>query len=159
MPKVAVIIGSRSDLPYAKEAVAVLQEMGMEFELRVISAHRTPERAREYGQTAEARGIDLFIAMAGAAAHLPGVLASWTPLPVIGVPLPATDLNGVDALHAIVQMPAGVPVAAVAIGTPGARNAAYLAAEMLGIKYPAVRERYKAYRARLAEAPMEVELT
>ncbi|MFQ5934574.1 MAG: 5-(carboxyamino)imidazole ribonucleotide mutase [Dehalococcoidia bacterium] len=150
MPLVGVVMGSKSDEPYVKETLAILEKLGIDYEVNVISAHRTPERAREYGKTAKERGLEVLIAAAGGAAHLPGVLASWTTLPVIGVPLPTTDLKGVDALHAIVQMPGGIPVAAVAIGNAGARNAAYLAAEILALSHPEIDKAHQEYRDRLA---------
>ncbi|MEE9199032.1 MAG: 5-(carboxyamino)imidazole ribonucleotide mutase [Dehalococcoidia bacterium] len=146
MPLVGVVMGSRSDEPYVKETLAVLEKLGIEHEVSVISAHRTPERAREYGKTARERGLEVLIAAAGAAAHLPGVLASWTTLPVIGVPLPGSDLKGVDALYAMAQMPGGIPVATVAIGSAGAKNAAYLAAQILGLKHPDIARAYQKYR-------------
>ncbi|MCH9036291.1 MAG: 5-(carboxyamino)imidazole ribonucleotide mutase [Chloroflexi bacterium] len=151
MPLVGVIMGSKSDEPYVKETTAVLERLGIEYEVNVISAHRTPEKAREYGKTARDRGLEVLIAAAGGAAHLPGVLASWTTLPVIGVPLPTTDLKGEDALLAIVQMPGGIPVATVAIGTAGAKNAAYLAAQILGLKHPEIAQAHEEYRQGLAE--------
>ena len=119
------------------------------YEINVISAHRTPEKARQYGLAARGRGIEVIIAAAGGAAHLPGVLASWTTLPVIGVPLASSELKGVDALYSIVQMPAGIPVASVAVGTAGAKNAAYLAAEILGLKYEEIRIACEKYRSEL----------
>jgi 5-(carboxyamino)imidazole ribonucleotide mutase len=127
----------------------VLEELGIDYEISVISAHRTPEKARQYAQEARGRGIEIMIAAAGAAAHLPGVLASWTTLPVIGVPLAGSELKGVDSLYSIVQMPAGIPVATVAVGAAGARNAAYLAAEILGLKYDEIRDAYEKYRSNL----------
>ncbi len=150
-PRVAVVMGSQSDMDYMQQAADTLAQLGIEAEVVVMSAHRNPERVREFATTARERGIDCIVAGAGGAAHLPGVLASWTTLPVIGVPLPTTDLKGVDALLAIVQMPAGVPVASVAVGKPGARNAAYFAAQILGLKYPAVAAAYEAHRRRLRE--------
>jgi 5-(carboxyamino)imidazole ribonucleotide mutase len=127
----------------------VLQKFGIEYEVNVISAHRTPEKARQYGLTARERGIEVIIAAAGAAAHLPGVLASWTTLPVIGVPLASSELKGIDALYSIVQMPAGIPVACMAVGMSGAKNAAYLTAEILGLKYEEIRKTYEKYRSDL----------
>lgn len=150
MPKVAVLMGSKSDAQYMQQTMDVLAELGVAAELTVISAHRMPERLREYVGSARGRGIEVFIAGAGAAAALPGAVASWTTLPVIGVPLPTSDLKGIDSLLAIAQMPAGIPVATVAIGNAGARNAAYLAAQIVGLKDEAVRAAYDAYRARLA---------
>ncbi|MHB1132741.1 MAG: 5-(carboxyamino)imidazole ribonucleotide mutase [Chloroflexota bacterium] len=151
MPKVAVIMGSPSDMGFMQQTADTLQSLGIEAEVQVMSAHRTPDLVREYATTAAERGIEVLIAGAGAAAHLPGVLASWSPLPVIGVPLPTSDLKGVDALLAIVQMPSGVPVATVAVGAAGAKNAAYLAAQMLALKYPEVAAAYRQHRQRLSE--------
>ncbi len=151
MPLVSVVMGSQSDEPVAKETVAVLEELGIDYEVRVMSAHRTPERVREYALGARERGIEVFVAAAGGAAALPGVLASWTTLPVIGVPLASSELKGLDALMAVAQMPPGVPVACVAVGSWGARNAAYLAAQILGLKYDSIREAYESYRQRLRE--------
>ena len=149
MPMVGVVMGSKSDAEAVQPALDVLKELGIDYEVSVISAHRTPEEAREYGQSAQSRGIEVLIAAAGGAAHLPGVLASWTTLPVIGVPLASNELKGVDALYSIVQMPAGIPVACVAVGSAGAKNAAYLAAEILGIKYDEIRKAYENYRSSL----------
>ena len=146
MPLVGVVMGSRSDEPVVQETAGVLDEMGIDHEVVVMSAHRTPEKVMEYAQSARGRGIEVLIAAAGGSAGLPGVLASWTTLPVIGIPLPSSDLKGVDALYAIAQMPPGIPVACVAVGSWGARNAAYLAAQVLGIKYDAIREAYDEYR-------------
>jgi 5-(carboxyamino)imidazole ribonucleotide mutase len=149
MPMVGVVMGSKSDSELVQPALDILKELGIDFEVNVISAHRTPDRAREYGLAARNRGIEVIIAAAGGAAHLPGVLASWTTIPVIGVPLAGPDLKGVDALYSIVQMPAGIPVATVAIGAAGVKNAAYLAAEILGIKHDAIRLAYDRYRESL----------
>jgi len=143
-------MGSESDANLMKPALQALDQLGIEYEVSIISAHRTPEKAREYGQSAQKRGIEVIIAGAGMAAHLPGVLASWTTIPVIGVPLPSSDLKGVDALLSIVQMPVGVPVASVGIG--GAKNAAYLAAEILGLKHDKIRKSYEKYRQELASS-------
>jgi 5-(carboxyamino)imidazole ribonucleotide mutase len=143
MPKVAVIMGSKSDWEYMKEAVEILRNFGVETEVRVVSAHRTPEFMVEFARTAEKRGIEIIIAGAGGAAHLPGMTASLTHLPVIGVPIPSKNLNGLDSLLSIVQMPYGVPVATVAIG--GAKNAALLALRILGIKYPDIAEKVKRF--------------
>jgi len=148
MPLVGIVMGSESDANLMKPALQALDQLGIEYEVSVISAHRTPEKAREYGQSARKRGIEVIIAGAGMAAHLPGVLASWTTIPVIGVPLPGSDLKGVDALLSIVQMPGGVPVASVGIG--GAKNAAYFAAEILGLKHDKIRKSYEKYRQELA---------
>ncbi len=149
MPLVAVVMGSKSDAEAMQPTLEVLTQLGIDYEVSVISAHRTPEKARQYGLAAPGRGIEVIIAAAGGAAHLPGVLASWTVLPVIGVPLAGNELKGIDALYSIVQMPAGIPVACVAIGTPGAKNAAYLAAEILGLKYDKIRKAYEKYRSEL----------
>ncbi len=142
-------MGSKSDAEAVQPALDVLKELGIDYEVSVISAHRNPEKARQYGLAAQSRGIEVIIAAAGGAAHLPGVLASWTTLPVIGVPLATSELRGIDALYSIVQMPAGIPVASVAIGTTGAKNAAYLAAEILGLKYDKIRKAYEKYRGEL----------
>ena len=127
----------------------VLTQLGISYEVNVISAHRTPEKARQFALATRNRGIEVIIAAAGGAAALPGVLASWTTLPVIGVPLASGELRGVDALYSVVQMPAGIPVASVAVGTAGAKNAAYLAAEILGLKHDKIRKVYQKYRAEL----------
>ncbi len=144
---VGVIMGSRSDLRVMSHAIDVLVELDIPHEVRVVSAHRTPEWMFEYATSAESRGLQVVIAAAGGAAHLPGMVAASTILPVLGVPIPATQLNGVDALLSIVQMPRGVPVGTLAIGEPGAANAALLAAAILGTSRPAVRERLRAWRA------------
>jgi 5-(carboxyamino)imidazole ribonucleotide mutase len=149
MPIVAVVMGSKSDAEALKPTLDVLTQLGIDYEVAVISAHRTPEKVRQFGLAARGRGIEVIIAAAGGAAHLPGVLASWTTLPVIGVPLATSELKGVDALYSIVQMPAGIPVATVAVGTAGAKNAAYLAAEILGIKHNEIRNAYEKYRTEL----------
>jgi 5-(carboxyamino)imidazole ribonucleotide mutase len=149
MPLVAVVMGSKSDAEVMQPTLDILTQLGIDYEVNVISAHRTPEKARQYGLSAPDRGIEVIIAAAGGAAHLPGVLASWTTLPVIGVPLVAGELKGVDALYSIVQMPAGIPVASVAIGSAGAKNAAYLAAEILGLKYDKIKKAYEKYRSDL----------
>jgi len=148
MPLVGIVMGSESDANLMKPALQALEQLGIEYEVSIISAHRTPEKAREYGQSAQKRGIEVIIAGAGMAAHLPGVLASWTTIPVIGVPLPSSDLKGVDALLSMVQMPGGIPVACVGIG--GAKNAAYFAAEILGLKHDKIRKSYEKYRQELA---------
>ncbi len=149
MPLVAVIMGSKSDAELVQPGLEILDELHISYEVNVISAHRNPEKARQFGLDARSRGIEVIIAAAGGAAHLPGVLASWTTLPVIGVPLATSELKGIDALHSIVQMPAGIPVATVTVGTAGAKNAAYLAAEILGLKYDKIRKAYERYRSEL----------
>jgi len=151
MAKVGIIMGSKTDRDIVKPAIEVLQQLGIDYEVSIISAHRNPEKLREYGLKAEEQGFEVIIAAAGGAAHLPGILASWTTLPVIGIPLPTSELKGVDALLSIAQMPAGVPVACVGIGTSGAKNAALLAAQILGIKHEEVKEAYQRYKAELAE--------
>jgi 5-(carboxyamino)imidazole ribonucleotide mutase len=148
-PLVGVVIGSKSDAEIMQVALDVLTGLGIEHEVNVISAHRTPEKAKQYARSARERGIEVIIAAAGMAAHLPGVLASWTTLPVIGVPMASGELKGVDALYSIVQMPAGIPVACMAIGSAGAKNAAYFAAEILGLKHDKILKAYEKYRNEL----------
>ncbi len=151
MPLVGVIMGSASDEPVVQETVAALEQMEIDYEVRVMSAHRTPERVQEYALQARDRGIEVLIAAAGGSAALGGVLASWTTLPVIGIPLASSELNGMDSLLATAQMPPGVPVACMAVGSWGARNAAYFAAEILGLKYDKIREAYEGYRQQLRD--------
>lgn len=139
-------MGSRSDWEHMQHACTTLAELGVPFESRVVSAHRTPDLMFEFATSAESRGIMAIIAGAGGAAHLPGMTASKTLVPVLGVPIPATTLNGQDALLSIAQMPAGVPVGTLAIGKPGAINAAVLAAEIVGLVHPEVRSRLRAWR-------------
>ena len=146
MPTVAVVCGSRSDLPALKGCFDVLDDYGIAWEASVISAHRQSAALHAYVAEAEASGVRLFIGAAGLAAHLPGVLASLTARPVIGIPLDGGSLGGADALYAVVQMPPGVPVATVAIGSAGARNAAHLAARILALSDAAVAEKVKAFR-------------
>jgi 5-(carboxyamino)imidazole ribonucleotide mutase len=148
---VGVIVGSKSDLPFAEGTISVLDQLGIGHELRILSAHRTPGPLETYVAEAEERGIKVFITMAGMAAALPGVVAARTTLPVIGVPLPTSDLQGQDALMAIVQMPPGIPVGTMAIGKPGARNAAWYAAAILGLGDPAVAAAIEAGRKRMAD--------
>jgi len=152
MPFVAIVMGSRSDSELMQPALDILKSFEIDYEVSIISAHRTPDKAREFGRGARERGIELIIAAAGGAAHLPGVLASWTTIPVIGVPLATSDLKGTDALYSIVQMPAGIPVACMAVGSWGVKNAAYLAAEILGLKYNNIRMSYEKYRTELARS-------
>lgn len=140
-------MGSKSDYEHLAPACALLDELQIPYEARVVSAHRTPDWMFEYASTAEARGLLAIIAAAGGAAHLPGMVAAKTLVPVLGVPVPATLLNGVDALLSIVQMPAGVPVGTLAIGKPGATNAAIFAAEIVATHQPELRERLRAWRA------------
>jgi len=151
MPLVGIVIGSKNDEPLIQPTLDILQQLKIKYELSVLSAHRNPDKVREYASNARKSGIEVIIAAAGAAAHLPGVIASWTTLPVIGVPLPTSELKGIDSLYSIVQMPAGVPVACVGIGTSGAKNAALLAAQMLGIKYKEMKDAYEAYKRNLAK--------
>jgi phosphoribosylaminoimidazole carboxylase PurE protein len=150
MTLVGVVIGSKTDSDLIQPALDMLKQLGIDHELAIISAHRKPEKAREYGLEAEKRGLKVIIAAAGYAAHLPGVLASWTTLPVIGVPLPTSELKGVDALLSISQMPGGVPVACVGIGPSGAKNAALLAAQILAIGNKEIRAAYRKYKQELA---------
>jgi 5-(carboxyamino)imidazole ribonucleotide mutase len=147
---VGIIMGSRSDWTTMAPAAEVLTELGVPFEARVVSAHRTPDWMFEYASTAEGRGLKIIIAGAGGAAHLPGMVASKTLLPVLGVPVPATALQGIDALLSIVQMPKGVPVGTLAIGQAGAANAALLAAEILALEQPGLREALRNWRAERA---------
>ena len=151
--KAAVIMGSDSDWPILKPAVELLKQFGIESEVTVASAHRTPAKVREFVESAPAKGVGVFIVGAGAAAHLAGVVASYTTLPVIGVPINATSLNGMDALLSTVQMPSGMPVATVAID--GARNAALLAAQMLSLCDGELRERLRALREKNTQAVLE----
>ncbi len=149
-PTVAIIMGSDSDWPVMGEAAAALEEFGVPFEARVVSAHRMPHEMIEYGETAAARGIRVIIAGAGGAAHLPGMVASVTTLPVIGVPVPLKYLDGMDSLLSVVQMPAGVPVATVSIG--GARNAGLLAVRMLASGDPALTDKMAQFQVELRDA-------
>lgn len=151
-PVVGVIMGSKSDYEYLAPACEMLETLGVPYEKRIVSAHRTPQWMAEYATGAEARGIEVIIAGAGGAAHLPGMVAAHTILPVLGVPVPATLLNGMDALLSIVQMPKGVPVGTLAIGKPGAANAGLLAAAIVAATRPELRERLRAWReARTSE--------
>ncbi len=145
-PVVGVIMGSQSDYPVLEPACELLAELGIPYEAAVVSAHRTPDLMFEYADAAESRGLRVIIAAAGGAAHLPGMVASRTLVPVLGVPVPITALQGLDALLSIVQMPGGVPVGTLAIGKPGALNAAVLAAEIVGLENPEVRDRLRKWR-------------
>ena len=151
MPLVGVIMGSASDEAVVQETVDTLEQLNVDYEVRVMSAHRTPERVQEYAQQARDRGIEVLVAAAGGSAALGGVLASWTTLPVIGIPLASSELKGIDALLATAQMPPGIPVACMAVGSWGARNAAYFAAEILGLKHDHIRQAYEEYRRQLRE--------
>lgn len=147
-PLVGVIMGSRSDWPTMKNAADMLKSLGVPFETRVVSAHRTPDRMAEYAKSAKDRGLQAIIAGAGGAAHLPGMVASMTTLPVLGVPVESKALNGLDSLLSIVQMPGGVPVATLAIGAPGAKNAGILAASIVALQDAAVAKKLETWRAR-----------
>ena len=151
-PTVGIIMGSDSDLPTMKDAIEVCEEFNISCEVAIVSAHRTPERMVEYAQTAHQRGLKVIIAGAGGAAHLPGMVASLTPLPVIGVPVPSRHLQGIDSLYSIVQMPAGIPVATVAIGN--SKNAGLLAVQILAVSQPELLDRVLAYRKNLSESVM-----
>jgi 5-(carboxyamino)imidazole ribonucleotide mutase len=151
MALVGIVIGSKTDESLIKPALEILEQLGIQFNLSIISAHRNPEKVRDFALKAKDAGFEVIIAAAGAAAHLPGVLASWTTLPVIGIPLPTSELKGIDSLYSIVQMPSGVPVACVGIGTSGAKNAALLAAQILGIKYEDIRKVFETYKYKLSQ--------
>jgi 5-(carboxyamino)imidazole ribonucleotide mutase len=157
-PLVAVIMGSTSDWETMSHAVAALDELGVPYEKHVVSAHRTPVWMAEFAQTAEARGLKVIIAGAGGAAHLPGMVAAHTVLPVLGVPVQSHALNGLDSLLSIVQMPGGVPVGTLAIGKAGARNAGLLAAAILATADPALRQRLHAFRAAQTAAVRDASL-
>ena len=149
-PIVGIILGSKSDMPLMESCVKVLEDLGLTHEVKVCSAHRNPRGVMEWASSARERGLRVVIAAAGGAAHLPGVVAAWTDLPVIGVPVPTQHLGGLDSLYSIVQMPAGVPVATVAIGEAGAKNAAWLAARIVGLQDETVEQRHAEKRAALA---------
>lgn len=157
--KVGIIMGSQSDWPTMKEAAAILDDLGVAYEAKIVSAHRTPDRLWDYGRTAVARGLQVIIAGAGGAAHLPGMMASKTRVPVIGVPVQTRALSGVDSLYSIVQMPKGYPVATMAIGSAGAANAGLMAAAILALSDPALAARLDAWRealsASIPEEPQE----
>jgi 5-(carboxyamino)imidazole ribonucleotide mutase len=156
-PPVAIIMGSRSDWPTMKLAAEALDRLGVAYEAKVVSAHRTPERMFEFAKSAKGRGVKVIIAGAGGAAHLPGMTASLTELPVLGVPVESKALKGQDSLLSIVQMPAGIPVGTLAVGEPGARNAGILAAQILALSDPALAERVAAFRAaQTADVPHSV---
>lgn len=157
-PLVGIVMGSKSDYEALSAAVEILRELGISHEARVVSAHRTPDLLFQYAETARERGLRVIIAGAGGAAHLPGMLAAKTLVPVLGVPVPATTLNGLDALLSIVQMPKGVPVGTLAIGAPGAANAALLAAQMLATTDTALYERLAAWRAARTAEVLKQEL-
>ncbi|HEY8420711.1 MAG TPA: 5-(carboxyamino)imidazole ribonucleotide mutase [Thermoclostridium sp.] len=153
MPKVAIIMGSDSDYPILEKCVNVLNEFGIYTDVVVSSAHRSPDRTVQFAREAEANGFEVIIAAAGKAAHLPGVIAAYTVLPVIGLPIQSSMLDGLDSLFSIVQMPAGVPVATVAVN--GSENAALLAVQILGVKYPELREKMRLYKEKMKESVEE----
>jgi len=158
-PPVAIIMGSQSDWPVMKAAAAVLDELGVTFDARIVSAHRTPDRLYAFAKSARDAGFKVIVAGAGGAAHLPGMTAALTTLPVLGVPIPTTALHGRDSLYSIGQMPVGVPVGTLAIGEPGAANAGLLAAQILALGDPALAARIEAWRsnrtAKVAERPAD----
>ena len=153
--KIAICMGSQSDWPTMKEAADILDSLDVPCDIRIISAHRTPDRLAEFAHTAEAQGFEIIIAGAGGAAHLPGMIAAQTHLPVLGVPLQSKALNGVDSLYAIVQMPTGIPVATFAIGTPGAKNAALMAVQILSLQDAALKKRLLDWRRAQTDAVAE----
>ncbi|MDD5648465.1 MAG: 5-(carboxyamino)imidazole ribonucleotide mutase [Dehalococcoidia bacterium] len=152
MALVGIVIGSKTDEEFIKPALDIFKEFKIEYDINILSAHRKPDSVRQYALEAGSKGYEVIIAAAGSAAHLPGVIASWTTLPVIGVPLPTSDLKGVDSLYSIVQMPGGVPVACTGIGAAGVKNAALLAVQILGIKFEEIKRSFAEYKRRLAEA-------
>jgi 5-(carboxyamino)imidazole ribonucleotide mutase len=154
-PLVGIIMGSRSDWETMQHAADVLDQFGIKYEVEVVSAHRTPDKLFDYAEAAEPRGLEVIIAGAGGAAHLPGMCAAKTSVPVLGVPVESAVLRGVDSLLSIVQMPAGVPVGTLAIGKAGAANAGLLAVTILGNKYPEVRAALKAFRSKQTEDVLE----
>ncbi len=154
-PLVGVIMGSRSDWETMEHAARTLDQLGVPHEVRVLSAHRTPAQLAEYAATAEGRGLEVIIAGAGGAAHLAGVTAAHTAIPVLGVPIESKALHGLDSLLSIVQMPAGVPVGTLAIGRSGAVNAALFAGQILANKYPQIKEAFRRYKAEQAQAVLE----
>jgi len=157
-PLVGVVMGSSSDWATLQHACAALEELGVSYEKRIVSAHRTPKLLAEYAESAEQRGLQVIIAGAGGAAHLPGMIAAQTLVPVLGVPVESAALKGLDSLLSIVQMPAGVPVATLAIGRAGATNAGLLAAAMLAAQRPELRERLRAFRERQTQRVLETSL-
>lgn len=152
---IGIVMGSDSDLETMQETAKILEKFGINYEMNIISAHRTPQKAHEYATSAEKRGVEVIIAAAGGAAHLAGVMAAWTVLPVIGVPMQTQLSGGLDSLLSIVQMPGGVPVACVATGKAGAKNAALLAVQIIGAKYPQIREKMRMYKEKMAEEVKE----
>ncbi|MEH6693454.1 MAG: 5-(carboxyamino)imidazole ribonucleotide mutase [Hyphomonas sp.] len=156
LPKVGIIMGSQSDWPVMRHAAAILEEMGVPHEAKIVSAHRTPDRLTEYAKAAKDRGLKVIIAGAGGAAHLPGMAAAMTPLPVLGVPVQSKTLSGLDSLLSIVQMPRGVPVGTLAIGEAGAVNAGLMAAAIIALNDEAVAAKLDAYRAAQTDGVAEV---
>ena len=151
-PLVAILMGSKNDEPLLEPTKKVLDELGIGYIVRAMSAHRTPDKVREFAKRAESDGLEVLICAAGGAAHLPGAVAAQTTLPVIGIPLPSSEIpGGIDALFGVLQMPPGVPVAGVAVGAWGARNAGYLAASILALKHKDIREAYKSFRDRQSQ--------
>ena len=157
-PKVGIIMGSQSDWPTMRNAAQTLEKLGVPFEARIVSAHRTPDRLREYATSARARGLHAIVAGAGGAAHLPGMCAAWTSVPVLGVPVESHALRGQDSLLSIVQMPAGIPVGTLAIGKPGAINAALLAAAIIALADAKVAAALDTYRANQTKKVLETKL-
>ncbi len=151
--KVAILMGSDSDLPIMKDSIEILESFGIPYEIAIISAHRTPEKVLEYVKSIEEKGIEIIIAGAGGAAHLPGVLAALTIVPIIGVPIKTKFIDGIDSLLSIIQMPSDIPVATVGINN--AKNAALLAAHILSIKYPEIKEKLKIYREKIKKIIIE----
>ena len=158
-PLIAVILGSKSDFPVAEEALRIFEDFQVPYEFRVLSAHRTPDAVRAFVQNFERKGGKVFISVAGAAAHLAGVVASHTLLPVIGVPVPSSALNGLDALLSTVQMPGGIPVATMAIGKAGMKNAVYFALQILAIETPSLKEALIRFRKRMGEKVFSDEIS
>jgi len=157
-PKVGILMGSKSDATVMRQAAEVLTDFGVSWEMKVLSAHRTPEETRIYAETAEQRGIDVLIAGAGFAAHLGGVLAAHTTLPILGVPLDPSPLKGLDSLYSTVQMPGGIPVATFTIGKAGAKNAALFAVQILSVSKPELRTKLKQYREKMRQDVLSAEL-
>jgi phosphoribosylaminoimidazole carboxylase PurE protein len=155
--KVAILMGSKSDLPVMEECSGILRQFGIAYEMRILSAHRTPEEVTDFSRSARDNGLALIIAGAGMSAHLAGVIAAHTTLPVIGVPIDSSSLNGMDALLSMVQMPPGIPVATMGVGKSGARNAALLAAEILSISRPDIDEKLRLYRQDMKKSVLEAD--
>lgn len=155
MPRVGVIMGSRSDLPTMEKAVEMLKRFGVDYEVKIVSAHRTPELMFEYAKTAKERGLKVIIAGAGGAAHLPGMVSSLTPLPVLGVPVKSRDLSGQDSLLSIVQMPGGIPVGTLAIGESGAKNAGIMASEIIALMDEEVAKKIDEFRREQRDQVLE----